>query len=115
MLRLVTLLAGAALIVLITLAVLARAPWKHEAKEEGVEYSAPFSGSGEPAAVAPPAVVAAAPEPPKAAPAPPAPIDDRVAEDAAAVGMTTMEPEDDGGAGAAPPNAPAQSADEPIT
>ncbi|WP_091735362.1 hypothetical protein [Phenylobacterium immobile] len=110
--RIFVLIAGFGLIILTAMALLKYEPWKRGHNDERLEYSAPIYAPEDPGAAPPPAAVAAAPaEPPKAAPAPPAPIDDRVAEDAAAVGMTTMEPDEepvgsDSGATA--------SSDEPI-
>lgn len=115
MVRLITLLAGLALIVLIALMVTANPPWRREPAAERTEYHGAFAADAEPAPVTAPPVVAAAPEPPKAEPGPPPKIDDRVAEDAAAVGMTTVEPDDAPDAAAPPASAPAGSDDEPIT
>lgn len=112
MVRLITLLAGLALIVLIALMVLANPPWKRaEPAEDRLEYNSGAFSEPEPEP-SPPPPVAAAPEPPKAPAPPPPKVDDRVAEDAAAVGMTTIEPDEPSDDA---PAAPVQSDDEPIT
>lgn len=112
--RIFVLLCGAGLIFLTALALVKYEPWKRERNDERIEYSNGGFGYGpEEPAQAPQAVAAApvpaAPAPVRAERPPAAPIDDRVAEDAAAVGMTTMEP-DEAPAGAAT----SRSNDEPI-
>lgn len=114
--RLFLLLCLGGLIVLSVMALVKYEPWKLFGEDERLEYSAPQYPSEEP--YQPPAAVAAAPaapEPPKAERPPAATIDERVAEDAAAVGMTTMEPEDEEAPAVAAAPAPKTApADEPI-